>query len=968
MVRLAKKVLLIGWDSADWRVINPLLDAGKLPHLQQIVERGVCGNLATLWPDYSPMLWTSISTGKRPYKHGVLGFVEPDPGGNGVRPITNLGRKTKAVWNILTQQGLSSHVVGWWPSFPAEPIKGCMVSNHFGKLPGSLKLPDGSLRPWPLPPGTVHPAEFAEDLAALRIHPQTWGPEYIAPIVPKFELIDQDKDHSLEAIAVSLAESGSMQAAITALMQNEPWDFATVYFNAVDHLSHPFMKYHPPRLPWIDERKFEIYSEVITGVYRFHDMLLGVLMALAGPEAHVIVMSDHGFEPGALRLKNIPREPAGIAAQHRPLGMIAMCGPGIKRDQRIYGGSLLDICPTLLALFGLPVGQDMDGRVLVEAFDVPPEVATIPSWDSVPGEDGRHPPNMRLDPVAAAESLQQLVDLGYIEAPSSDSQQAVRETVRELDFNLARSYMAGGLMKPAEGLLQRLVIDFPDEYRFASTLVNCLQTQGKLAEARAALDAGIARRVALATRARQEIEPRLKELEAAAAAAKARGEEPQELDEKTQRELSRLQAEASLNPWNFEFTTGSLLLEEAKGAEALEHFERCREVDADNPGLELALARAKVLLARWDEVETHCLRALELEPEYRDAHAQLARLYFRQLDFERATEQSLLALGLQYFDPPLHLLLGTALAASRRPQEAVAALKTAVRQNPLLVRGYRRLARVYENQFKDPQAAEEYQMLAVQAEQRLEDLRQQTDAASQGELAALGAQRGEEAEAEVALPELERGAGEPRGGASVLPAVQRVPAPPGEQIVVVSGLPRSGTSMMMQMLAAGGVVPLTDSQREADESNPRGYFEHEDVKKLTRGREWLREAQGKSLKVIAQLLPLLDPQLDYRVILMEREISEVLASQREMLARSGKEGAKLEAAALGREFKRQRAVARRWLEAQGIPVLEVSHRACLSDPATVAAEVAKFLDRALDQPAMAAAVSPELWRQREAVP
>jgi tetratricopeptide (TPR) repeat protein len=962
MARLAKKVLLVGWDSADWRVINPLLDAGKLPHLQQIVERGVCGNLATLWPDYSPMLWTSISTGKRPYKHGVLGFVEPDPGGNGVRPITNLGRKTKAVWNILTQQGLSSHVVGWWPSFPAEPIKGCMVSNHFGKLPGSLKLPDGSLRPWPLPPGTVHPAEFAEDLAALRIHPQTWGPEYIAPIVPKLELIDQDKDHSLETIAVSLAESGSMQAAITALMQNEPWDFASVYFNAVDHLSHPFMKYHPPRLPWVDEREFEIYSEVITGVYRFHDMLLGVLMALAGPDAHVIVMSDHGFEPGALRLKNIPQEPAGIAAQHRPLGMIAMCGPGIKRDQRIYGGSLLDICPTLLALFGLPVGQDMDGRVLVEAFDVPPEVATIPSWDSVPGEDGRHPPNMRMDPVAAAESLQQLVDLGYIEAPSSDSQQAVRETVRELDFNLARSYMAGGLMKPAEGLLQRLVVDFPDEYRFASTLVNCLQTQGKLVEARAALDAGIARRVALATRARQEIEPRLKELEAAAAAAKARGEEPQELDEKTQRELSRLQVEASLNPWNFEFTTGSLLLEEAKGAEALEHFERCQEVDADNPGLELALARAKVLLARWDEVEAHCLKALELEPEYRDAHAQLARLYFRQLDFERATEQALLALGLQYFDPPLHALLGTALAASRRPQEAVAALKTAVRQNPLLVRAYRRLARVYENQFKDPQAAEEYRMLAVQAEQRLEDLRQQTDAAAAAEVTALGR---EELDTVVAIPELELPRDAARGADSLLPGVQRVKGPPEEQIVVVSGLPRSGTSMMMQILAAGGILPLTDSQREADENNPRGYFEYEDVKKLARSGEWLEGARGKAVKVIVQLIPLLAPKFDYRVILMERGIGEVLASQREMLARSGKEGAKLEQAALAKEFTRQRAAARRWLEAQGIPVLEIAHRDCLKDPAEVAAKIARFLGRPINQKAMVEAVAPELWRQRE---
>jgi hypothetical protein len=165
--------------------------------------------------------------------------------------------------------------------------------------------------------------------------------------------------------------------------------------------------------------------------------------------------------------------------------------------------------------------------------------------------------------------------------------------------------------------------------------------------------------------------------------------------------------------------------------------------------------------------------------------------------------------------------------------------------------------------------------------------------------------------------------------------------------------------MMMQMLAAGGVAPLTDSRREADESNPRGYFEYEEVKKLTRDRGWLGEAKGKS-----QLLPLLDPQHDYRVILMDREISEVLASQRTMLDRSGKEGARLDEESLGREFSRQRAAARRWLEIQGIPVLEVSHRDCLTDSESVALRIGEFLGRPLDHASMAAAVAPELWRQR----
>ncbi|PAW73105.1 MAG: hypothetical protein B9S38_04645, partial [Verrucomicrobiia bacterium Tous-C4TDCM] len=91
-----RKVLLVGWDAADWKVIHPLLDAGKMPHLARFIEQGVMGNIATLQPALSPTLWTSIATGKRPYKHGILGFSEPDPVTGGIRPITNLSRKTKA--------------------------------------------------------------------------------------------------------------------------------------------------------------------------------------------------------------------------------------------------------------------------------------------------------------------------------------------------------------------------------------------------------------------------------------------------------------------------------------------------------------------------------------------------------------------------------------------------------------------------------------------------------------------------------------------------------------------------------------------------------------------------------------------------------------------------------------------------------------------------------------------------------
>ena len=121
------RVLFIGWDAADWRVIHPLVEQGKMPNVKKMMEQGVHGNASTLNPILSPMLWTSITTGKRPSKHGIWGFSEPTADGKSVTPITNASRKCKALWNILSQQGKTCNVVGFWPSHPAEPILGVMV-------------------------------------------------------------------------------------------------------------------------------------------------------------------------------------------------------------------------------------------------------------------------------------------------------------------------------------------------------------------------------------------------------------------------------------------------------------------------------------------------------------------------------------------------------------------------------------------------------------------------------------------------------------------------------------------------------------------------------------------------------------------------------------------------------------------------------------------------------------------------
>jgi len=184
-------------------------------------------------------------------------------------------------------------------------------------------------------------------------------------------------------------------------------------------------------------------------------------------------------------------------------------------------------------------------------------------------------------------------------------------------------------------------------------------------------------------------------------------------------------------------------------------------------------------------------------------------------------------------------------------------------------------------------------------------------------------------------------------------------------ITVVSGLPRSGTSLMMQMLAAGGQPMLTDDLRPPDESNPRGYFEFDPVKRLRTDQSWLAQARGHAVKVIHLLLRDLpaDGQFYYRVVFMKRPIEEILSSQRAMLERQGKSSA--DATTLAKIYQSQLAQIEQWIAAQvSFSLLPINYHAVIENPVLVANEINAFLGGDLDAAAMVRAVDPALYRER----
>ena len=908
---MTRKVLLIGWDAADWKVIHPLMDAGKMPNVERLVKNGARGQIAALHPPLSPMLWTSIATGKRAFKHGIHGFSEPTPDGRGVQPVTNLSRKSKALWNILHQNRLRSVVIGWWPSHPAEPIDGVMVSDHFHRAKGPLD------QDWPLLDGAVHPPELAATLAGLRVHPDQLTAQMVEPFIPLAREIDQDQDKRLALFLRTLAECMSIQSAAMWLVENQPWDFFAVYYDAIDHFCHGFMKYHPPRQDWIDERDFELYRNVVSAAYQFHDRMLGALLEKAGEETTVVLMSDHGFHPDHLRPASIPDIPAGPAVEHRDFGILAIRGPGIKKDEALHGPSVLDIAPTILALYGLPVGEDMDGKALSQAFEEPPKIAYVPSWEEVAGADGRHPPHRRVDPIAAHEALEQMIALGYIERLGEDREAAVEKTIRELRYNLGEAYQDADRHLEAREIFSELHAADADEQRFAVRLFVSLQALGMKEEMRRIVDDMDGRRRALFEEAKKKIE---------------------EMGDRESPELERWRNLARFQPSVVDYLKAQILTTEKRYREALAALERVMEAHPSRPALLLQAGDLSVHLRRWREARQVYKQALEIDPDNAHAHIGVCRIALRHRNFGIAAHAALDALERIHHYPMAHYLLGVALAGMKEYEPAAEAFRAAISFNPNFPEAHVRLAGLLEKHLGNHESAREHRRLARSMKKRADVHLVRVEDVP---VAAR-------AETELAIE------------ATEMPALE-------ESLVVVTGLPRSGTSMVMQMLDAGGMGLLADGLRTADEDNPRGYLEFEPVKNLLENSQWLLEGRGKAVKIVAPLLAALPKGLACRVIFCERDLDEVLDSQERMLACRGQPPAKTpdRRRMLKEEFERTLGRVKAMLSRRpGTQVLGIEHGEAISDPLATANRLSRFLDGGLDVEKMAATIDPALYRNR----
>lgn len=622
-------------------------------------------------------------------------------------------------------------MVGWWPTHRAEPINGVMVSDQFVPSNQPFELAD------PVLPGAVHPPDAAERLGSLRVHPSDLSLEDLRPFLPGIDALWASTDSAAPACAQLLCEAATIQAVATELLATEPWDLSAVYFNSIDHFCHRFMRYHPPQLSWISDEDFHNYQHVVTMCYRFHDMLLGNLIELAGAEASVILLSDHGFRSDQLRRSEIPMDAAGPAAEHREYGILVAAGPGIRQGGRLTGASLLDVTPTVLTLLGLPVGRDMDGRVLTELFQGFPDVQQIDSWDSLctaraglPGTAGDQPPcttQSQLDsPPHAAGVLQQLIDLGYVDAGIQVSDHPADLARHELEFNCGLSLVGGHRFREAAEQFQRLWLLRPADVRLPIRLAHCLQHLDQLDEMRRVID----HLEEFWGRIEQEATRRVVEM---AEYAKQRQESGAGLPEDAAAVLnsawltgseakiaSRLMRGHRVNRSTLQDLRANLAMAEGRNEESLQYLQEVQPNDDVGKRIRHLLQQAWVMLqqSRLPEALAACEECLKLDADSRAALVMAGRVCLKLRQPDRALSNIESAIQRLYEQPEAHLLRAIALARLKRGDDAIAAAKVASSQAPLDPRPLKLISSIYAKR-ADYSLAGHYQHLCQSLEQQI---------------------------------------------------------------------------------------------------------------------------------------------------------------------------------------------------------------------------------------------------------
>ncbi|MBK6898443.1 MAG: alkaline phosphatase family protein [bacterium] len=396
------RLLVIGIDSADWGLLDPMIAEGRLPRLAALRAQSASGRMKTFVPlEKSPLLWASICTGVGPEVHGVASFLREE----GRKSPTGSAWYAPAIWDMIGAAGQSTAVSGMWTTYPARPIDGVMVSDY---------LPYGRERSVPLA-NLVYPDSLSARIVACRVHPDSLRASDLARFLPPgadVAALEAAYPRQMRNLREFWAADLGYLNVARLLKDVADFNLFFFYLRGPDMISHSFYHYlkDDPASPRNDPGELAAFREVVRLYYDWVDEAVGEVLSWFPPDHPAAVLSDHGFFG--------PRPDGHGTAEHSEWGIFLVRSPLYEAGAVIDRIELLDICPTFLSLLGLPPAKDMPGAILSQGLTEAGgrhvrrlEKHRVPSYMELRPVEGAE---AGLDPAVGEEIRKQLRSLGYI--------------------------------------------------------------------------------------------------------------------------------------------------------------------------------------------------------------------------------------------------------------------------------------------------------------------------------------------------------------------------------------------------------------------------------------------------------------------------------------------------------------------------------------------------------------------------
>ncbi len=482
------RVLILGLDGLDPRAVDLLMSEGKMANFARLRQEGAYGRLLSSKPLLSPIVWTTIATGKTPDRHGIGHFTATDTATGETRPVTSRMRRVKALWNIVSEAQREVAVVGWWATWPAEEVRGSLVSDHAAYH----FLFEQGFSPAPPSAADTFPAELAQRIAPLLRRPDDLSFDEIAP----FAHLDPaeaarrrsqpfDFNDEFRHLEWALATANSYRDIGLELWNRDRPNLEMVYIEGTDSMAHLFGHlFRTEGLSGDLARQQQLYGDAVEQMYLFADRIVGQYLDVLDANTTLVVLSDHGFDLGTLHDNpSMTSDMRRVSERfHNIEGVLYLYGRGIKARTRIERAAILDITPTVLALLGLPAASDMPGRILSEVLTEGPVPQRLASYEAHAG--GASTPSTAGETTGAVDQavLDRLKSLGYLGTASSKGEGG-EESSPTGDRNLAGILFEEGKYREAARLYKALLDEDPDNASLRTSFAGTLGALDRLDEA-----------------------------------------------------------------------------------------------------------------------------------------------------------------------------------------------------------------------------------------------------------------------------------------------------------------------------------------------------------------------------------------------------------------------------------------------------------------------------------------------------